>query len=74
MSRFAPPKELWDAAKCARVLGFRTVGQFKYRVKCGELPAPHCFDCGKAWWDAAQVRDAAMMRRGLAQSLCVEVW
>ena len=60
--KFAPPIDLWDAKKCARVLGLRSVGQFKYRVECGRLPAPHCHERGKVWWSADEIRAAARQR------------
>ena len=56
--RFAPPRELWDAAKCARILGFRNVDAFKYQVHLGRMPAPVDFIGTAAQWDAQQVREA----------------
>ena len=57
--RFAPPIELWDAKKCARVLNLRSVGAFKYQVQCGKLPAVWRYDGGKALWNADEIRKAA---------------
>ena len=56
--KFAPPRELWDAAKCARVLNLKNAAAFLYRVNKGVFPAPYCYECGKAWWSAEQVREA----------------
>lgn len=56
--KFAPPIELWDAKKCARMLGVKNAAAFLYRVNKGVFPAPHCYDCGKAWWNALQIRAA----------------
>ena len=55
--RFAPPIELWDAKKCARVLGCKNASAFLYRVNKGVFPAPHCYD-GKALWNADEIRAA----------------
>ena len=57
--KFAPPRELWDAAKCARMFGFRNAEAFKYQVRLGRFPAPVEYIRNAAQWDALQVREAA---------------
>lgn len=56
--KFAPPIELWDAAKCARILGFRNAASFKYQVETGKLPKVWRYEGGKALWNADEIRRA----------------
>ena len=63
MSRFAPPKELWDAAKCARVLGYHSARAFRYAVGRGEYPKPVAHECHRDLWDAGQVRRQWLLLR-----------
>ena len=58
MDKYAPPKELWDAPKCARILGYKDAEAFKYHVRKGVLPPPVDFIGLVAQWDAAQLRRA----------------
>ena len=57
MDKYAPPHELWDAKKCTRMLGLRSVSVFKYRVKIGKIPAATHFEHGKDWWRADAIRE-----------------
>ena len=57
-------RELWDAVKCARILGFRNADAFKYQVHLGRFPAPVGFVGTAAQWDAQQVREVVAKAKG----------
>ena len=58
LDKYAPPVELWDAAKCARILGFKNADSFKHRVRRGDYPPPVDFIGNVAQWSAEQIRAA----------------
>lgn len=58
--KFAPPIELWDAAKCARVLGYKNVDEWwRCAVRNGRFPQPVAWHGMQALWNADEVRQAA---------------
>ena len=63
LDKYAPPREEWNAAKCAKVLGYRNPAAFKYAVQRGDLPQPSGYVGGSKVWLADEIRAAWIAKR-----------
>ena len=63
MDKYAPPREEWSAAKCARILGYRNAAALKYAVEQWLEPRPDGYGTGGHVWLADTIRAAWIARK-----------
>lgn len=67
MDKYAPPRELWTAAKCAHLLGYRNAAAFIYASEQGREPKPAGYDGCSRVWLADSIRAAWIAKKNASK-------